>query len=284
MLTRTLSGNPPATALPAGAIDTQTHMYLPGYAAAPGAVPLPQDLPSPDDYRRLMAWIGNERVVITQGNAHGRNNANLLACLDAMGSAARGVGIIDGSTSDAELGRLADHGVVGARIMDLPGGAVGFDELGAVDAKAVAMDWCLAVQFDGSDILAHEERLTALASRWILDHHGKFYSGVAADGPEVDAVKRLIDKGQCWFKFSGCYESSKQGGPLYEDIGEVARVISAYAPERIIWGSNFPHNSAKTTAEYPNDAALLDLAMSWLPDEESRRKCLLDNPQELFFR
>ncbi len=284
MLTRTLSGEPPKTILPPGAIDTQNHIYLPGFASAPGAVPLPPDPPSPDDYRRVMAWLGIERVVITQGNAHGRDNGNLLACLAQMGAIARGVGIIDGTTSDAELARLADGGIVGARIMDLAGGAVGLGELEAVDGKAAAMGWCLAVQFDGSNILEHEQRLSSLDSRWILDHHGKFLFGVTPNSPEVDAVKRLIDKGQCWFKFAGCYESSRQGGPNYEDIGEVARVIAAHAPDRIIWGSNFPHNSAKTTADYPNDAALLDLAMSWLPDDESRRKCLLDNPQELFFR
>lgn len=284
MLTRTLSGDAPGTTLPPGAIDTQTHMYLPGYGAAPGAVPLPLDPPGPEQYRRLMTWLGIDRVVITQGNAHGRDNSNLIACLDQMGSVARGVGIIDSSTSDAELARLADRGVVGARIMDLPGGAVGLDELAAVDARAAAMGWCVAVQFDGSNILEHEERLSTLASRWVLDHHGKFFSGATADGPEVDAVKRLIDKGQCWFKFAGCYESSRLGGPRYDDIGEVARVIATYAPDRIIWGSNWPHNSAKTNAEYPDDGALLDLAMSWLPNDESRRKCLLENPHDLFFR
>lgn len=272
------------TTVPSGAIDTQTHMYLPGYEAAPGAVALPTDPPGPDEYRRLMTWLGIERVVITQGNAHGRDNANLLACLDQMGPVARGVGIIDGSTSESELGRLAEHGVVGARIMDLPGGAVGLNELELVDAKSAAMGWCIAIQFDGSNILAHEQRLSALQSRWILDHHGKFFSGAAPDGPEVDAVKRLIDKGRCWYKLSGCYESSKRGAPHYEDIGDVARVIAAYAPDRIIWGSNFPHNSAKITADYPDDAALLDLTMSWLPNDESRRKCLLDNPEDLFFR
>ena len=95
-------------------------------------------------------------------------------------------------------------------------------------------------------------------------------------------VKRLIDGGNCWFKFSGCYESSRSGGPDYPDIAVVARVIAEYAPQRIIWGTNFPHNFAQTTVDYPDDAALLDTSLSWLPDDAARRMALVTNPEELF--
>lgn len=123
MLVRPLSGRKPRIALPAGAIDSQTHMYLPGFPALPGGPPLPaDDLPTPSQYRQLMGWLGIERVVITQGNSHQRANGNLMACLAEMGSSARGVAVIDADTTDAELDALAKAGVVGARIMDLPGG------------------------------------------------------------------------------------------------------------------------------------------------------------------
>ena len=85
--------------------------------------------------------------------------------------------------------------------MDLPGGAIGLDKIASVDARACLMNWVLAVQFDGSNIAQHYDVLASLNSRWILDHHGKFLKGAKPDGPEVDMVKRLIDKGNCWFKF-----------------------------------------------------------------------------------
>ncbi len=283
MIERTYSGAQPRFTLPKGSIDTQMHMYLPGYPALPNGPGLPPDpLPTPDDYRQTMDWLGIDGVIVTQGNAHQFDNSCLLACLAEMGDAARGVAVIAGDTTDVEMQRLSDSGIVGARIMDLPGGAVGLGELEAVDARADAFGWMMAVQFDGSFILDHEARLAALKSRWVLDHHGKFFAGVTPDSPQVDAVKRLIDGGKCWFKFAGCYESSRTGGPDYPDIAAVARVIADYAPERIIWGTNWPHNAAKVTADYPDDALLTDVVLSWFSSEANRHLALVDNPEALF--
>ncbi|AXS41593.1 amidohydrolase family protein [Breoghania sp. L-A4] len=282
MIERSYTGARPAIRLPRGAIDTQTHMFLPGYPAIEPGPPLPEGLPGPAEYRRLMDWLGIDRVVVTQGNAHQRDNKNLIACLAEMGPVARGVAVIDATTSQVELDRLHAAGIRGARIMDLPGGAVGLEALEAVDVRAAAMGWVTAVQFDGNRILEHEARLAALQSRFIIDHHGKFFAGAAPDSPEIDAVRRLIDTGNCWFKFAGCYESSRSGEPAYEDIAATARALAAHAPDRIVWGTNWPHNLAKTTADYPNDAALTDTVLGWFPDEDGRRLALVDTPQALF--
>lgn len=283
MLTRKLTGEKPRTRLPEGAIDTQAHLYLPGYPSQPGGPPNPPGaLPTPDQYRRVMDWLGIGRVVVTQGNAQQFDNANLLACLAEMGEAARGVAAIRPGTDDAEMRRLSDAGVVGLRIMDLPGGAIGLSGLEALDGRAEAFGWLMAVQFDGNRILEQEARLAGLRSRWILDHHGKFLAGAAPDGLEVDAVKRLIDRGNCWFKFAAAYESSRAGGPGYEDVAAVAQVIANHAPERIVWGTNWPHNLAKTDADYPDDGALLDTVLGWFPSDEARRQALVDTPERLF--
>lgn len=283
MLVRPLAGRPPHVTLPKGTIDSQMHAYLPGFPALAGGPPLPAgDLPTPAQYRQLMQWLGIDRVVITQGNSHQRDNGNLLACLAGMGEIARGVAVIDAETTDAELDALAAAGVVGARIMDLPGGAVGLDALEAVDARASARGWMLAIQFDGSDILTHEARLAQLKSRWVFDHHGKFFSGVTPDSREIAALKRLIDGGSCWFKFAGCYESSKSGGPEFADIAAVARAIADHAPERIVWGTNWPHNLAREQDQYPDDAALTDTVLGWLADDRARKLALVDNPEALY--
>ena len=284
MIDRALDGPPPATPVPPGAIDTQMHVYLPGFPAAHGAPPIPDGPAGIDEYRRVARRLGLSRVVITQGNAHGRDNANLLAALAAFGDAARGVAVITGETSDAEMRRLTDGGVTGARIMDLSGGAVGLHDLAAVDARAAAFGWCLAVQFDGARLIDEAERLTALRSNWILDHHGKFFDGITPSSPEMTVLKRLLDTGRCWFKFAACYESSHSGPPHYEDVGAIARAVAAHAPDRIVWGTNWPHVSIRRTEDYPDDAQLFDLAMSWLPDERTRNQVLVETPDALFFR
>lgn len=283
MIERTYTGPGPKTQLPAGAIDTQIHAYMPGFPALAGGPGLPPEpLPTPDDYRKTMGWLEIDRVVVTQGNAHQLDNGCLLACLADFGDLAKGVAVVTGDTQDAEMQALSGAGIVGARIMDLPGGAVGLDQLEAVDARAFAFDWMMAVQFDGSEILNHFNRLAAIRSRWVLDHHGKFFAGVTPQSAEVDAVKRLIDKGNLWFKLAGCYESSRTGGPGYADIGAVACEIAAFAPERIVWGTNWPHNAAKRTEDYPDDAALLETVLSWFPDEKGKNLALIDNPEALY--
>lgn len=283
MLVRPLKGPPPKTPLPSGTVDAQMHMYLPGFPSLPGGPDLPAGvLPDPKQYRSVMKWLGIDRVIITQGNAQQRDNSNLLACLEEVGDVARGVAVIDGATTDAELDRLAAVGVVGARIMDLPGGAVGLAELEAIDAKAAARGWMIAVQFDGTRILEHESRLAAIRSRWVFDHHGKFFGGVSPDGPEVAAVRRLMDRGNGWFKFAGAYESSKAGGPDFADVAAVSKVVAAHAPERIVWGSNWPHNLAKQQTDYPDDAALTDTILGWFADDRARHLALVENPEKLF--
>ena len=127
----------------------------------------------------------------------------------------------------------------------------------------------------------HEARLAALKSNWVLDHHGKFFRGAQPDGPEIAAVKRLIDGGRCWFKLAGCYESSLTGAPEFADIAANSREIAAHAPDRLLWGTNWPHNLAKTTAEYPDDGVLLDTVLGWL-DAGTRQKAVVDNPMEFF--
>ncbi len=270
--------------LPPGTIDTQMHAYLPGFPPLPGGPGLPAgDLPTPELYRATMRDLGIARVVVTQANAHQKDNSCLLACLADFGAISRGVAVIDGTESDAELERLAQAGVVGARIMDLPGGAVGLEHLEAVDARAAELGWMMAVQFDGSQIVGRLPRLEALRSRWVFDHHGKFFSGAAPDGPEVAAVLRLIDRGRMWFKFAGCYESSRLGGPDFADVAALSRVIAAHAPERILWGTNWPHNLARARGEpLPDDARLAATALGWLPDAAARRRALVGNPQELY--
>lgn len=281
-LVRKITGAPPSTRLPAGTIDTQAHMYLPGYPSIEGGPPNPPgELPTPDQYRQLMAWLGIDRVVITQGNAQQKDHGNLVAALAEMGQSARGIGCIDGDTPEKDLDRLADCGVVGARIMDLPGGAVPLASLETVAERARARDWLMTVQFDGSRIEEEEPRLAALKQPWILDHHAKIFDG-PTEGRKA-SIKRLLDTGWCYFKFAGCYESSKVGGPGYEDVAEVAREVAEHAPERIVWGTNWPHNMAKTTEDYPDDATLVDTVAGWFPSETALRTALVETPDRLFF-
>ncbi|SNZ07037.1 amidohydrolase family protein [Cohaesibacter gelatinilyticus] len=281
MLKRKLTGAKPETILPQGSVDSQLHIYLPEFEGQEDGPALPPDPPDISDYLSVCDWLGVDNFIVTVANAYQRNNDCLLEVLRRVGTRAAGVAAISEDMSDAQITQLRDNGIVGARIMDLPGGAYGLKYLEGVDTRCHCFDLAMAVQFDGSNICHHEKRLLNIKSRYVIDHHGKFFCGVKPDSAQIDTLKRLIDKGNCWFKFAGCYESSHSGGPDYRDIGAVARVIATHAPERIIWGTNFPHNMAARSEDYPCDASLLDLAASWVP-EKFHDLFFCKNSRELF--
>jgi D-galactarolactone isomerase len=280
MVTRILTGEPPRLKAPPGTVDTHMHFYDSGYVALPGT-PLPPDA-SVDDYRQVMRWLGIERVVIVQPNAYGDDNRLTMDSVAALGSdIARAVVVVKPGVSDEQLDALTKAGARGARIMALHGGTVGLDQLDAVAARIHPFGWHPIVQIDGRNFPDHEAQLLRLPGTFVIDHVGKFLEPVAPDHAAFKSLLRLVDTGRCYVKISAPYETSKTGGPAYEDVGALAKALIRAAPDRMLWASNWPHAQAAKFG-YPNDAALLDLLLDWAPDETAIRKMLVDNPTRLY--
>ncbi|MHB0775383.1 amidohydrolase family protein [Halomonas sp. WWR20] len=278
--TRPLDGPAPVLKVPPGATDCHIHIYLPGFEAQPGG-PAIAELATVEDYRRLQRRLGLERVVVTQPNAYQRDNSALLVALDQLGTqAARGVAAVTPDTPASDLQAWHAKGVRGARIMNLPGGAVTNDEMLAVEQQIRPLGWHLMVQFNGCKLNDYLDDLRRIEGEYIIDHIGKFMPPVPADDARVDEILRLLDRGNAWFKICAGYEASQTGGPGYADIGAIAKRVIAHAPERIIWGSNWPHVGV-SREQYPDDAEQLDVLLQWAgPDVH--RKILVDNPVRLY--
>ncbi|SMF76047.1 D-galactarolactone isomerase [Tistlia consotensis] len=278
---RPLAGRAPRLQTPPGATDTHMHIYTRRHAGRPGGPPPPAQEATVADYRRIQQWLGLQRVVVVQGNAYQADNACLVEALGELGPCARGVAVVTPETGAAELERLTAAGVRGARIMNLPGGAVGLDRIAAVSERVRPFGWHLIVQFDGRDFLAHEAALTALPGPYVVDHIGKFLEPVPPEHPAFQGLLRLVGRGDVYVKLAAPYETSRRGGPLYEDVGRLARALVAAAPDRLLWGSNWPHVGVPRE-RYPDDAELLDVLLDWAPDEALRRRILVDNPARLY--
>ncbi|MCM2130261.1 amidohydrolase family protein [Larsenimonas rhizosphaerae] len=277
---RPLDGRAPRLITPPGATDCHIHLYPRGHEAEPDGLAIPA-WAEPEDYRAYQRWLGLERVVLTQPNAYQANNAALLKGLESLGpDVARGVAVVRPDTPEKELLALHRAGVRGARIMQLPGGAVGIDQACAVEARVRDYGWHLMIQFNGQSLMTYLPVLEQLKGPFIIDHLGKFMDPVAADDARIDALARLMDRGDVWFKLCAPYESSLTGGPDFEDVGAVARRMIHHAPERVIWGSNWPHVGVPRT-HYPDDVDLLDVLMRWASPAEQQR-ILVDNPAELY--
>lgn len=281
--TRPLDGPPPRLALPAGATDCHMHIFAEGFDSRPGGPPIAQ-LATVDDYRVVQRRLGLERVIVTQPNAYQVDNAATLAALDRFGpETARAVIAVAPEMTVADLAPLTARGVRGARIMNLPGGATPLAAMAPVERLARDLGWSLIVQFDGREIDDHRAALAAIEVPYVIDHFGKFLEPVAADDPRVDTLLSLIDRGNAWYKLCAPYETSRSGPPHYKDVVAIAQRVVAHAPERVVWGSNWPHVSVKPdAADYPDEAQLLDALADWVPDAATRRRILVDNPAELY--
>ncbi|HVW57236.1 MAG TPA: amidohydrolase family protein [Rhizobiaceae bacterium] len=278
--TRPLDGPPPRLNVPPGATDCHMHVFLDGFCAQPGGPPI-AELATVEDYAIVRKRLGLERVVITQPNAYQFDNGATLAGLERIGKErARAVIVVSPGMSVAELEELDRRGVRGARIMNLPGGAVTIAEMEPVEKLAREVGWHLIVQFNGNEIDRHIDALRSIETDYVIDHIGKFMPPVAAEDRKIDEILRLIDRGNAWFKIAGINESSLTGGPAFADVAAIARRVIAYAPDRVLWGSNWPHLGAPRTA-YPDDAAFLDLLLDWT-DADTIRKILVDNPARLY--
>jgi D-galactarolactone isomerase len=278
-LVRTLTGTPPQLKAPMGATDTHMHFYNRQYPVLPNTLNPPDA--SVADYRQVMKWLDIERAVVVQPNAYGDDNRMTMAGVEAMGLTARGVVVVKPGVADAELDRLTKAGAVGIRFMNLFGGTLTWEHMDEMAARVQPFGWNAIVQLDGRELPQHEAQLQRLPINYAIDHCGRFMEPVAPDSAAFKTLLRLVDTGRCWVKIAGAYEFSKEGGAAYEDVGRLMRILIKHAPERVVWGSNWPHALAEKIG-YPDDAHLLDRLLDWAPDEAVRRCILVDNPAELY--
>ncbi len=277
---RPLEGPPPKLQTPAGVVDTHIHFFFSPYEGQPGGPPPPEDA-TIEDYAVVQRRLGLDRAVIVQPGAYQLDNRCTLDALARMGEKARAIVCITEDTPEEELDRLTDLGVRGARFMNLPGGAVKFDRLIAVNERIQPFGWHPILQFDGREILQYLEIFKQIEGNYIIDHAGKFLEPVSPESAEFRALLDLVDRGNCFVKISACYETSRTGAPGYADVGALSKRLIAHAPDRMLWASNWPHVGVPRHA-YPDDAELLDVLLEWAPDEAVRKAILVDNPLKLY--
>ncbi len=278
-LIRKLTGTPPKLKAPRGACDTHMHFYSKAPPALPGTLNPPDA--SVADYAKVQQWLGLERAIVVQPNAYGDDNRLTMAGAKALGEAARAVVVVKPGISDAVLDDLTRNGARGIRFMNLHGGTLTFAQMDEMAARVKPFGWSAIVQLDGRSLPEHEDQLRRLPPNYVIDHCGKFLEPVTAESAAFASMLRLVETGRCWVKIAGQYEFSKSGAPDFADIGRLMRRLIKAAPERVIWGSNWPHALAEKVG-YPDDGGLLDLLLDWAPDDSTRRRILVDNPAELY--
>ena len=218
--------------------------------------------------------------MVVQPTAYGVDNRCTVQAIAELGIAnTRGVAVVDTSLTDAELQRLHDAGIRGARFQMLPGGALPWEMLEPVATRIAKIGWHIQLQMDGRRLQERETLIARLPCPVVIDHIGKFLEPVVIDHPGFRCLLRLLDRGDVWLKLAAPYEVSKVGAPNYADVGALATHAARTHPERMIWASNWPHVAVSSL---PDEATLLDLLLEWVPDAALRRRVLVDNAATLY--
>jgi predicted TIM-barrel fold metal-dependent hydrolase len=259
------------------------HVFDPRFPPSPHWTRRPPDAPVAA-YRRLQERLGTARAVVVTPSTYGTDNACTLDALRRLGDGARGVAVVDAGVPAAELDRLAAHGVRGLRVNFVTPQSWGTttpEMLTALAAKAARLGWHIQVFMHPEQIAALEPVLARLPVPLVIDHLGRIDPARGADADAFGAVRRLLDGGNAWVKLSGAYMRSAAGGPGYADTVPLGRALVRAAPERLVWGSDWPH-----TTEAPgtvDDAALADLLQDWCADAPGAAdRILVDNPARLY--
>ncbi len=265
---------PRSVAFP-GSTDCHMHLFDDGVPTIPGAV-TPHANATPSDYAAYRRTIGPSRCVVVQPSAYGFDNRATLAGVAALGDTARGVVVVPVDVSDGELRRLHHAGMRGVRFNLVQPGALRLEDAIAMAPRLDAIGWHIQFQLPRGGVAPILDVLSTLPVRLVFDHMGRV-AGV--DDPGMDALLRLVGAGRAWVKLSGPYLDATTRVPGYADRLDVARRLVRAAPDRMLWGSDWPH---VTEADKPDDAELFDLLADWVPDEATRRAVLVDNPADLY--
>lgn len=275
---------PPSFEVPAGACDTHVHVFGPAdkYPYQPTRSYTPPDA-LPEEMFHLHEVLGIERAVIVQASVHGLDNRALLDALALRPASLRGVVTLPPETATEELQRMHAAGVRGIRINFVDKGGMPYasiDEVIELCRRVGELGWhleCLAhvETFDELPRLINETDIPL-----VFGHLGYTRTMHGIDHPGYTRFLEVMETGRCWAKLTGPYRISQEAALPYQDVTDFAVALVGTAPERILWGTDWPHVMQK--GPMPNDGALLDLLAEWVPDAELRERILVRNPEALY--
>lgn len=269
----------PRFELPAGAVDAHCHVFGPGnvFPYAEGRRYTPKDAPKAE-LLKLHEHLGFQRAVIVQASCHGPDNRAMLDALRSRPNHYRGVAILDERSSASEIAAMDRAGVRGARFNFVKhlGGAPSMDVFHNIVEVIRPLGWHVVLHMDAPDIIPLSDMMRGLNLQFVVDHMGRV---PASDGIAQRPLEALLDLAKldtCWIKVCG---AERIDMPPYDKAVQIARRIVEASPERVIWGTDFPHPNA---THNPDEADLIDLIPIFAAEPRNRMKLLVENPKRLY--
>jgi predicted TIM-barrel fold metal-dependent hydrolase len=269
----------PAFKLPNGTVDCHMHIYDDRFPAAPGTTLRPPNA-TIEQYRVLQKRLGITRNVIVTPSTYGTDNSVTLDALKHFGDDARGVAVVDSSVSDDELHKLHAGGIRAIRFnLSYPGAAT-VEMIQPLAARIAPLEWHIELVIQGERLAGIERTLSALPCPLVIDHIAHVPQPDGLSSEAFRTAQRLVEKGNTWVTLSGPYVDTKAGEPTYLDVAPVAKAFVNMAPERMLWGTDWPHPTQKT--KKPDDASLVDVIAGWIGRSDWQEMIFVTNPTKLY--
>jgi 2-pyrone-4,6-dicarboxylate lactonase len=270
---------------PPGAVDAHCHVFGPGdrFAFAPERKYTPGDAPK-EKLWELRDFLGFERNVIVQATCHGADNSALIDALRDSKGRARGVATVRHDVSDRELRELHEAGVRGVRfnfvkrLVDTPPRAT----LTAIAQRIAPLGWHIVIYFEAQELPELYPFFASLPTTVVVDHIGRPDVTQSVDGPQFGLFLQLMrEHPNFWSKVSCPERLSNSGPPDYDDVVPFARRVVETFPDRVLWGTDWPHPNMKS--HMPDDGALVDFIPKIATTPDLQRRLLVDNPLRLYW-
>lgn len=275
----------PGFLLPAGTIDCHAHIFgtedqYP-YSSSRGYTPPQASLA---DYLALHKTLGNiERAVLTQPSVYGTDNRCMMDVVAQMPGRFKAVVAVDATVTDKELEHLAERGACGVRVNLADKGGNPFKDMRAVQQfteRLKDLGWHLEVLVHVDEFEDLRTTMNRMAVEVSFGHLGYLSTAKGVNHPGFKDFLGLLQDGNCWVKLTGSYRITTLPRTPYNDVQPFAEALINANEDRVVWGTDWPHPTFH--GNMPNDGPLLDQLASWAPDEELRRKILVDNPENLY--
>lgn len=276
------SPSAPRKLAPPGSADCHFHVFGPKdiYPLSPGRGYTPADEANPQTYMDVSNTLGIERFVIVQPTAYGTDHTYALAAAEAYGlHRTRVVAVVDETFTFAQLQEFDRRGVCATRINSVTKNGVPIRQLETIANLISPLGWHLQLYVEGGMLPQLADKLLSLPVDIVIDHMGRIPTAAGLEVREFQALLRMMDSEKCWVKLCGYRCSSL--GPPYDDLLPQARALIERAPDRCVWGSDWPHLGLYGDMA-PDAGKLLDLLYDWSPDPEQLHRTLVTNPEKLY--
>lgn len=274
---------PTAFTPPPYSCDAHCHIFGPGsrFPYSESRTYTPPDAPL-EDFQVLQGRLGLSRAVFVQASCHGTDNRAMVDALLRGRGRYAGVAMIDETCTRHELDHLHAAGVRGIRFNFVAhlGGPPDLDRFWSTVDLIVPFGWHVVLHLDARDLSTYSPLLEAMPTPYVIDHMARVDATAGREQePFQMLVALLAGDSRCWVKISGAERLTSSGTPPYDDVVPYAQALIAAAPDRVLWGTDWPHPNVRSM---PDDGDLIDLLVDFAPDERLRNKILVENPEALY--